>query len=103
MRGDAPTADMIDIADAGVLPFHINLMNGGAISAKLVCGYLACDSRPFNPLLEALPPMLKAGDPRKNDAGWGLASSSTLRLPNWPKSAPAGESVLTKLSETHVH
>ena len=61
MRADPPTADMIDIAEAGHLPFHVNLMNGGAVSAKLVCGYLACDSRPFNPLLEALPPMLKAG------------------------------------------
>jgi len=70
MRADPPTADMIDIAEAGHLPFHINLMNGGAASAKLICGYLACDSRPFNPLLEALPPMLKAGDPRKNDVGW---------------------------------
>ena len=70
LRADPPTADMIDIAEAGHLPFHINLMNGGAVSAQLVCGYLACDSRPFNPLLEALPPMLKAGDPRKNDAGW---------------------------------
>jgi len=61
---------MIDIAEAGLLPFHINLMNGGAESARLVCGYLACDAKPFNPLLDALPPMLKAGDVSRNDNGW---------------------------------
>src|SRR5207247_1552944 len=70
MQADPPSADMIEVASAGRLPFLINLTNGGVPSASLVCGYLACDSRPFNPLLESLPPMLKAGDPRGNDAGW---------------------------------
>src|SRR5215471_3870178 len=45
MRAESPGADMIDIADAGLLPFHVNLMNGGATSARLVCGYLACDAK----------------------------------------------------------
>ena len=98
MRADPPTAEMIDIAEAGHLPFHINLMNGGAVSAQLVCGYLACDSRPFNPLLEALPPMLKAGDPRKNDAGW-LGQFIHFAVAEVAEKRAGSESVLTKLSE----
>jgi AraC-like DNA-binding protein len=98
MRAEPPSADMIDIADAGLLPFHLNLINGGAASAKLVCGYLACDAKPFNPLLEALPPMLKAGDPRRNDAGW-LGQFIHFAVAEVAEKRAGSESVLTKLSE----
>src|SRR3954467_8715297 len=70
LTAEPPSADMIEVASAGRLPFMINLTSGGAPRAHLVCVYLACDARPFNPLLESLPPMLKAGDPRRNDSGW---------------------------------
>ena len=64
------TADLLDIAFAGQMPFHINYAGGGAGSTNLVCGYLACDALPFNPLLESLPPVIKAGDPRDGATGW---------------------------------
>src|SRR3954453_2326127 len=98
MPPSPPSADMIDIAEAGHLPFHINLVNGGAVSAKLVCGYLACDSRPFNPLLEALPPMLKAGNPQANDTGW-LGQFIHVAVAEVADKRAGSESVLTKLSE----
>ena len=98
MRAEPPTADMIEIADAGLLPFQINLMNGGAVSARLVCGYLACDAKPFNPLLEALPPMLKAGDPGRNDNGW-LGQFVHFAVAEVAEKRAGSESVLTKLSE----
>jgi AraC-like DNA-binding protein len=98
MRAEPPTADMIDIAGNGHLPYHINLMNGGTASARLVCGYLACDSRPFNPLLEALPKMLKAGDSRRNDSGW-LGQFIHFAVAEVAEKRAGSESVLTKLSE----
>ena len=98
MRAESTTADMIDIAEAGLLPFHINLMNGGAESARLVCGYLACDAKPFNPLLDALPPMLKAGDPGRNDNGW-LGQFIHFAVAEVAEKRAGSESVLTKLSE----
>jgi AraC-like DNA-binding protein len=98
MRAEPPTADFFDMADAGRLPFHVNLASGGHASAKLVCGYLACDSRPFNPLLEALPPMLKAGDPRRNDTGW-LGQFIQFAVAEVADRRAGSESVLTKLSE----
>jgi AraC-like DNA-binding protein len=98
MRAEPPTADMIDIAEAGLLPFQVNLTNGGATSTRLVCGYLACDAKPFNPLLEALPPMLKAGDTRRNDTGW-LGQFIQFAVAEVADKRAGSESILTKLSE----
>lgn len=99
MRAEPPSADMIEIADAGLLPFHVNLMNGGAASARLVCGYLACDAKPFNPLLAALPPMLKAGDPRRNDTSW-LGQFIHFVVAEVAEKRAGSESVLTKFNWT---
>jgi AraC-like DNA-binding protein len=44
--------------EATQLPVMMSLDGGGAERAHLVCGFLGCDSRPFNPLLDALPPVL---------------------------------------------
>jgi AraC-like DNA-binding protein len=98
MRAEPPTADMIEIASAGRLPFHINLINDGAPSATLVCGYLACDARPFNPLLESLPQMLKAGDGLKNASGW-VGQFIHFAVAEVADKRAGSESVLTKLSE----
>jgi len=58
MRGDpGPDADALP-GEAAQLPVMMSLDGGGAERAHLVCGFLGCDSRPFNPLLDALPPVL---------------------------------------------
>jgi AraC-like DNA-binding protein len=98
MRAEPTGADMIHTAEAGLLPFHINLMNGGEASARLLCGYLACDAKPFNPLLETLPPMLKAGEPGRNDDSW-LGRFIHFAVAEVAEKRAGSESVLTKLSE----
>ena len=98
LGADPPTANMLDIAFAGQMPFHLNYVSGGVISAKLVCGYLACDARPFNPLLEALPPVIKAGDSRHGDTGW-LGQFIRFAMAEVAEKRAGGETVLTKLSE----
>ena len=40
------------------LPFPVALNAGASAGANLICGFLGCDARPFNPLLAALPPLL---------------------------------------------
>ena len=52
------------------MPFFLNYGGDGPISAKFVCGFLACDAQPFNPLLDNLLPVIKAGDKQGSDAGW---------------------------------
>jgi hypothetical protein len=40
------------------VPFALRMGGAGPDRALLVCGFLACDRRPFNPLLAALPEQL---------------------------------------------
>ena len=91
MRAEPPSADMIDVAEAGLLPFHINLMNGGAVSARLVCGYLACDARPFNPLAGSIAADAEGRRHQRATTPAGSGSSSISRSPRSPKSAPAAK------------
>jgi AraC-like DNA-binding protein len=58
MRGDpGPEAETLP-GETSQLPVMMSLDGGGAERAHLVCGFLGCDARPFNPLLDALPPVL---------------------------------------------
>ncbi|MCR0981319.1 AraC family transcriptional regulator [Roseomonas populi] len=43
----------------GALPIRLRYGGTGPPSARFVCGFLGCDARPFNPLIEALPRMLR--------------------------------------------
>ncbi len=43
---------------AGRLPLVVEEGGGGPERAQFVCGFLGCDTRPFNPLLGALPRLL---------------------------------------------
>jgi AraC-like DNA-binding protein len=98
MRADPVTPAALDAATAGQLPFFMNYGGNGPASTKLVCGFLACDARPFNPLLENLPPVIKAGNPKDNDAGW-LGQFIRFAITESTTKRAGGESVLAKLSE----
>ena len=65
---------------------------------QLVCGYLACDARPFNPLLENLPPVIKAGSSQDVDAGW-LGQFIRVAVAESADKRAGGEGILAKLSE----
>src|SRR5262245_5952629 len=62
MRADSINLGVLDAAAAAQLPFVVNYGTDGPVSANFVCGFLACDARPFNPLLENLPPVIKASN-----------------------------------------
>jgi AraC-like DNA-binding protein len=98
MRANPVVPDALNAANAGRLPFFINYGGDGPVSAKLVCGYLACDARPFNPLIENLPPVIKAGGPQDGDAGW-LGQFIRVAVMESADKRAGGESVLAKLSE----
>src|SRR3954452_9930427 len=68
MRAGMVDAAFVDTATANRLPFLLTLNGAGdGPGTRLLCGYLACDARPFNPLLESLPPVIEVRD---RDAGW---------------------------------
>ena len=98
MRAEAVPARALDAATLSQLPFFLNYGGDGPVSAKLVCGFLACDAQPFNPLLDNLPPVIKAGDSEGSDARW-LGQFIRLATMESSDKRAGGESVLAKLSE----
>ncbi len=97
MRAGPPASDVLEVATAGRKPFGINYGDGRA-STGLVCGYFACDARPFNPLLESLPAMFKAGDADNQGGGW-IVDFIRIAVAEAAENHAGRESVLTKLSE----
>lgn len=104
LRGPTDTQGYFDRGQRG-LPFTLHLdacevqagpLPAGARDVLLVCGFLGCDLRPFNPLIAALPRMLHL----RSDGGqdWAVqcmrqaADESTNRR-------PGGSAMLERLSE----
>ncbi len=81
------------------LPLVYELGGGGPERARLVCGFLGCDERPFNPLLSALPPVIHlsaAGSDGTN--GW-LEMLLNIALRESGSARAGAENVLARLSE----
>jgi AraC-like DNA-binding protein len=80
------------------LPFTLTLGEPGPPTSHLVCGFLGCDSRPFNPLLEALPRMLHfRGGATHRDGS--LAHFIGAAIDESKNKRAGGESILSRLSE----
>jgi AraC-like DNA-binding protein len=54
MRGK-PHLDAFKSVSKSRVPLAVSIHGGGPERAQLVCGFLGCDARPFNPLLSMLP------------------------------------------------
>jgi AraC-like DNA-binding protein len=81
------------------LPVFHEVGGGGAERARIICCFLGCDERPYNPLLAALPPVMhvSAGD-RQSPAHW-LGSLMSTAATESRSARPGGENVLARLSE----
>ncbi|HEY3493258.1 MAG TPA: AraC family transcriptional regulator [Polyangiaceae bacterium] len=96
MRGN-PDDVPVRRAQTARLPISVTINRDGAERAELVCGFLGCDARPFNPLLAALPRVIHlrrnaGGDPvLEHLIGLALVESSSERA--------GGACMLSRLSE----
>ena len=77
------------IVDAGPLPIE-------SADAVVVCGFLGCDARPFNPLITALPRILHL--PASRAGGW-VAHAIDQAVLESNERRPGGDAVLERLSE----
>lgn len=76
-------------------PHTVHLGDRGPTTASFVCGYLGCDRRPFNPLIEALPRQMHM---RGLSNTW--LGNFTAQLTEESSHGRAGaDTVLTKLAE----
>lgn len=80
------------------LPFHATFGADGPASTKLVCGFLACDAHPFNPLIENLPRVM-IGDTKASGAMPWLAELVRFAGREVSAGRAGGESMLSKLTE----
>ena len=81
------------------MPIVYELGGGGSERARVVCGFLGCDERPYNPLLTALPSVihLSAAGPQA-PIGW-LGTLLNIAVKESGSARAGGENVLARLSE----
>jgi AraC-like DNA-binding protein len=79
------------------LPTVIRQHGGSQRRAEVICGFLGCDARPFNPLLAALPRTIHVR-PQPGDDGV-IGQFVRLALAESAARRAGGESVLAHLSE----
>jgi AraC-like DNA-binding protein len=74
------------------------LDGGGRQQVTLVCGFLGCDARPFNPLLASMPRALRIPGLASEGSSWiGGFLRSVVDESNSKR--PGGEAVLERMSE----
>jgi len=78
-------------------PYHIRDANDGPDRLGLICGFLGCDVRPFNPLLAVLPRTMVVSD-RSGADGW-LAQFTRFAVAEATAKRAGSEGVLGRLSE----
>lgn len=81
------------------LPFPLQMNpDDGAEKCHFVCGFFGCDSRPFNPLLSALPRIVHASISAAS-RGWLASLIGVGGKENGHQAAAGGEAMLAKLAE----
>jgi AraC-like DNA-binding protein len=96
-RHVAPDVELYRRPTTGTLPFVLHEFGGGGEKARLVCGFLGCDARPYNPVLEALPPLLHVR--RSSAAGVLTFDLMRIALEESRQARAGGETILAKISE----
>lgn len=98
--GMRAATDMALFARAATpLPLVHEFGGGGPDRARVVCCFMGCDERPFNPLLSALPTVihLRAADAAAT-LGW-LTTVVNIAVNESRSGRAGGENVLARLSE----
>jgi AraC-like DNA-binding protein len=91
--------DLSVFARTSPLPKVYEYGGGGPERSRIVCAFLGCDDRPFNPLLASLPAVihLSAGDAGLS-TGW-LSALLNIAVVESGSARAGSENVLSRLSE----
>ncbi len=90
-----PRRRRMSLPESPALPFELELGGKGPQSSIFVCGFLGCDRRPFNPLLEALPETLIV----HGGAGTWLDIFTRHVLEEVEAQRPGGFLIISRLAE----
>jgi AraC-like DNA-binding protein len=72
---------------------------GGGEKTRVLCCFLGCDDRPYNPLLGALPDVIHVSSRDSQSAAGWLATLMTMAVKEMTGERPGGGNVLSRLSE----
>jgi len=105
MRGPAADTEVYFIPGPRQLPFVVSAGDAAVAAGDgrvrdgttLVCGFLGCDARPFNPLLASMPRTLRV--PGVADGSSWIAGFLRLVVDESTRRQPGGEAVLERMSE----
>jgi len=81
------------------LPMFFELGGGGPERARVICCFLGCDERPYNPLLSALPSVIHLKASAAHSATGWLGTLLSLAARESGSGRAGGENVLARLSE----
>jgi len=95
MRGE-PSLEAMKAVHQGRLPLNMSIHGGGPEQTRLICGFLGCDARPFNPLLATLPRVMHL---RAQEGDEMLRRLVELAVAESSVQRPGGECALSRLSE----
>lgn len=92
-----PNVELYRRPTSDTLPFVLHEFGGSGEKTRFICGFLGCNARPYNPVLEALPPLLHV---RRSSAA-GLLTFDLMRiaLEESRERRAGGETILAKISE----
>jgi AraC-like DNA-binding protein len=93
----APNIDLYRAMSEAPLPMPLVIQGGGADQTRVICGYMGCDARPFNPLLASLPRMIHLRHSADGDTT--LRRLVDLALAESRGRRPGSDGVLARLSE----
>jgi len=98
MRGPDPSIEQFQRPAGGQLPIAMSLNSSGEQQANLVCGFIGCDAKPFNPLLATLPRLLHV---RKQQLADGFMLEHLVQVAVVESAArrAGSETMLSRLSE----
>jgi AraC-like DNA-binding protein len=93
-----PDMSQFEGAETTQLPFVMQFGGEGPEEAGIVCGFLGCEARPFNPLLVALPRFMHLPASSPHRSAW-LNHIIQAAMDESINKRSGGESVLGRLSE----
>jgi AraC-like DNA-binding protein len=85
--------------DDNALPFMLRTGGEGPSDTHLICGFFSCDVRPFNPLLDSLPRLMRVGPNVSHGSNDLLNQFIRFATAEMGNKRPGSQSILNRLSE----
>jgi AraC-like DNA-binding protein len=85
--------------DDNALPFMLRTGGEGPSDTHLICGFFSCDVRPFNPLLDSLPRLMRVGPHVSHGSNGLLDQFMRFATAEMGNKRAGSQSILNRLSE----